>query len=96
MSVCIGSSSHDRGADDCNEEEEEDIEEERGEDDGFLSTEQLESRICCNPLSEEYLSWKKNLIANAREQLLNTPSLQLLIFLHTQWCIDYSALRACT
>lgn len=74
MSVCIGSSSHDRGADDCNEEEEEDIEEERGEDDGFLSTEQLESRICCNPLSEEYLSWKKNLIANAREQLLNTPS----------------------
>ena len=68
-----GSSSHDKAADDGNVEEE-DVEEESEEDDGFLSTEQLKLRICCNPLSEEYLSWKENIIANAREQLQSIPS----------------------
>ena len=68
VSVYAGTSNHDKRSDDGNEEEED---EESEEEDGFLTTEQLKSRICCNPRSEEYLSWKENIIANAREQLQN-------------------------
>lgn len=47
------------------EEEKED----RGGVQGFLDLEKLELRICCNPLSEDYLSWKERTIANAKECL---------------------------